>query len=97
MTINNQRMLDLLRVCRSELFVEHELIDEAEYAWLAGLPSVATHARLKDYDELRTKTKELEHLLARALVRLQGGHEPGITNDIVEVIERARRAKGEKP
>jgi hypothetical protein len=55
MSIDNQRMMDLLRVCRSELFTEHQLIDEAEYAWLASLPSKATHERLKDYDALRAE------------------------------------------
>lgn len=53
MKIENQRMLDLLRVCRAELFTKHHLIDEEEYAWFAGLPSRETHARLKDYDTLR--------------------------------------------
>jgi len=57
--IENQRMLDLLRVCRSELFIEHKLIDELEYAWLASLPSVATHQRLADYDKLRAKLDAL--------------------------------------
>lgn len=46
-------MMDLLRVCRAELFTEHQLINEEEYAWLAGQPSRETHARLKDYDALR--------------------------------------------
>lgn len=58
--IENQRMLDLLRVCRSELFVEHQLIDEKEYTWLATLPSKETHARLADYDKLRARIAELE-------------------------------------
>jgi len=59
--IENQRMLDLLRVCRSELFIEHQLIDELEYAWLASLPSVATHQRLADYDKLRARIVALEN------------------------------------
>jgi hypothetical protein len=57
--IDNQRMLDLLRVCRSQLFVEEHLIDEDEYAWLASLPSAATHKRLADYDALRMRERAL--------------------------------------
>ena len=31
---------------------------------------------------------ELRHLLARALVRIRGGHEPGIQNDIEEALNK---------
>lgn len=58
MAIENQRLLDLVRVCRSALFVDHELIDEAEYAWLAGLPSAAAHERLRDYADLRVDLEQ---------------------------------------
>lgn len=58
MTIENQRLLDLVRVCRAELFLDHKLITEEEYAWLATLRSKETHARLDDYDDLRAKLQE---------------------------------------
>ena len=35
--IDNLRMLDLLRVCRAQLFVEEGLITDEEYAYLASL------------------------------------------------------------
>ncbi len=66
----NQRMLDLLRVCRAELHGE-ELITDEEYAWLAGLPSKATHARLKDYDELRGDLATAARVLTEAQAALQ--------------------------
>lgn len=37
--------------------------------------------------KLRKEHQELRHLLARALSKLQGGHEPGIQNDILEALE----------
>lgn len=57
--IENQRLLDLVRVCRSALFIDHKLITEDEYVWLAALPSKATHQRLDDYDALRMKLQEV--------------------------------------
>jgi hypothetical protein len=80
MAIDNQRMLDLLRVCRSELFVEHKLIDEKEYSWLASLPSRETHARLADYDKLRTRIAELEAQLAARDAAAESGTRRAVAN-----------------
>lgn len=63
--IENQRLLDLVRVNRSAL-LSCELITEDEYAWLASLSSSA-HQRLDDYDELRTKLAAAESNLKLAL------------------------------
>lgn len=65
--IENHRMLDLLRVCRAELFLEHQLITEEEYSWLATLPSKETHARLADYDVLRKQNASLREALNKAV------------------------------
>lgn len=43
-------------------------------------------ATVRALEAERAKTSELRHLLARALTRLKGGHEPGITNDIEEAL-----------
>ena len=95
-TIDNQRMLDLLRVCRSELLIEHKLIDEKEYAWLASLPSQATHARLADYDKLRARIAELEAALAKVVDALEDmAEDRQQTDELSEKVDEALAAARE--
>jgi hypothetical protein len=65
MSADNQRWLDLLRVCRGDLFTQ-ELITEEEYAWLAARPSKETHSRLDDYHDLRARLAAAEERAQRA-------------------------------
>lgn len=58
MFANNQRVIDMLRFCRSELH-EAELITNDEYAEIVQLGS-ASARRLEDYDELRTRLAAAE-------------------------------------
>lgn len=60
--IENQRQIDLLRYCRSQLH-DTGLISDEEYSWLLAEQPGAVN-RLETYDRIRARISELESKLA---------------------------------